>query len=630
MRLRIPLLAGAVALLASGVAWADDAGGDSKPVADSTGKDTSPTNSEVIEVWEERKTKPFNRDTELRLSGEDLKERGATTLADALELLPDVYVREAGRGGRQIDVRGSRKGQVKILIDGVGVTDPYVGNFDLTSIPVTDIVQIRVSTSPASPIDGPGGSGAVIEVHTRSAVGTQMLVRRLQLSSRRWLNASVTGRSQLGEHLAVRISASMEFGERDIPLAMPYDGELEELRRGVSSAMRVEYRKDKRRAVVDLFAFTRRYNVAPAQGDLIASVQPETTGRIGLAVDDQVGKLRLRGNAYYHALQKTTLRYRDEDLTELVEPASDEVSADRAGVFALANRPVGKYIHVIGSTSFDTEDALAVHKDGRRHEGRVSIFSAATSVQFERGRLRVDAAGGVAVPIGVDASAWPEAKIVAKYRVAKPLKLEFTGARKGRTPTLRERFDGAIGNPDLGPEQALFTEVAAVMRPKDGMRVRMSSFVRSTTGTIRFDVDRGTLLNLGDLDVRGFDMRARFTLTKRLRVGGSVLFQDAYSEQLGSNPLDFLPRWRGDIWLKGRHKDKLGGWVRVRYIGEQIDRNQTLGRQVIVDASAYYALDKDLVATVRIDNSLNDDFDIRFGVANPGRAITLSLQGTIQ
>lgn len=65
---------------------------------------------EAIVIWGERPDKPFDRDTELRLTGEELRRRGATNLAEALELLPDVVVREQGRGGRQIEIRGARKG----------------------------------------------------------------------------------------------------------------------------------------------------------------------------------------------------------------------------------------------------------------------------------------------------------------------------------------------------------------------------------------------------------------------------------------------------------------------------------------------------------------------------------------
>src|SRR3569623_599516 len=108
---------------------------------------------EAIEIYDERPDKPFDRDTEVRLTGEEFVKRGAVDLKSALALLPDVTVRESGRGGFQVDVRGARKGEVSILIDGVVVSAPWYGTFDVTSIQITDIVQLRVATTPLSPID---------------------------------------------------------------------------------------------------------------------------------------------------------------------------------------------------------------------------------------------------------------------------------------------------------------------------------------------------------------------------------------------------------------------------------------------------------------------------------------------
>src|SRR5439155_7886466 len=59
--------------------------------------------AETIEVFDERPDKPFDRDTEVRLTGEQLAARGAVDLASALALLPDVTIRDAGRGGMNID-----------------------------------------------------------------------------------------------------------------------------------------------------------------------------------------------------------------------------------------------------------------------------------------------------------------------------------------------------------------------------------------------------------------------------------------------------------------------------------------------------------------------------------------------
>ncbi len=633
--------------MASGGAWAEDAppatdmpsatdtpsATDAKPTADEPDAaetdDAAGAQPEVIEVWEERKEKPFNRDTQLRLTGEDLKKRGATNLADSLALLPDVVVREAGRGGQQIDIRGARKGSVKILIDGIAVTDPYFGTFDLTTVPVTDIVQIRVTSSPASPIDGPGGPGALIEVHTRDAVGGRLVTARLQAKSVPGFDGSVTGRLKLAKHLALRLSASGELGSRDIPLPMPYTGEVDEDRNGVNGAMRLEYRKGSRRAVVDVFAYSRRYVVPPGRGDNIALLNPDSGGRIGVSVDDKLGKLRVRSNAYFHAQQLTRLRYRDEALTDLNRTISSDIDATRAGVFALVNRPIGKHLQVIASASVDTNAATETTKEGDVVDGRASTVSAASGVQYEKGALKIDVAAGGAVPFGVNADPWPEAKLVVHYRLSKPLTVRATGARKGRVPTLRERYE-PLGDPDLEPEQATFGELALIMRPKDGMRIEATSYIRDTDGLIRFDFDQGRLINLGSLIIRGFDIRGRFTVADGVRIGGSYLFQDAFSKQSGTDPLDFLPRHRGDAWIKARVGEALGGWVRLRYIGDQIDRGETLGAQVALDASAYYRVSKNLFASLRVDNSLDDDFDVRADVPNQGRTFTLSLQGTFE
>src|SRR5688500_4429511 len=93
---------------------------------------------EVIEVWGERVTKPFDRDTVLRLTGPELARRGVTNLADALALIPEIQVRAVNRGGQLADVRGARKGAVLVLLDGIPVGDPYRGNFDVSAVAITD------------------------------------------------------------------------------------------------------------------------------------------------------------------------------------------------------------------------------------------------------------------------------------------------------------------------------------------------------------------------------------------------------------------------------------------------------------------------------------------------------------
>lgn len=587
---------------------------------------------EVIVVWGERPDKPFDRDTELRLTGEELAERGATTLDQALELIPELNVREAGRGGRQIDIRGARKGSIKILIDGIPVDDPYYGNFDISSIPVTDIEQIRVSTSPASPIDGTGGPGGVIEVHTRDAIGPTMVRARVQGSSLPAADAAATGRAMLSETIAMRVSGSGTLGSRDFTVVMPGDtlAELDEGRQAGNGAVRLEHRDGQRRAVVDAWLQHRSFVVPPGEDDLtdILVIDAETSARLGASADDRVGKLRLQARAYGHALERESTYYVDATLAEMRR--REDLSATRAGAALLANRPIGATVHLIGSLVLDTEEAQVDGFDGTSVGGRASTAELAAAAQYEDGPFRVDLGAGLAVPVGIGADPWPEFKLGARWQPASAMGIEGTLARKGRVPTLRERFRLDVGNEALGPEHASFGELAVDLTPAPAVTLQLAGYLRRTNGLIRYDSMQGALVNTGELDLRGLDLRLKIAPRSAVSGGASYSFTEAWSPESGLDPLDHMPAHRADAWVTFSPGD-LGGTVRAHHVGERIDRNQTLPGYAVLDLSVFAHLPRGLFGSARVDNVLGEQYELRVGgVRAAGRVFSLLLQGEWQ
>ena len=296
--------------------------------------------AETIEIYDERPDKPFDRDTEVRLTGEQLAARGAVDLGTALALLPDVTVRDAGRGGFDVDIRGARKGAVAVLIDGVSVTDPYYGTFDVSSIPITDIVQIRVATTPQSPIDGPGGPGGVIEVHTRDAFGDQLEVIRLFGDTLPTLGITGTARVKLTRHLALRISMSEQFGKHlyDVPGNETID------RSGYSStgAARLEYRDGELRVVGDAFVDDRHYLAPPAETTIAdyLLIDREQTERASLKADDKIDDVQVEAQAWLYALHRISRYFSDPDLINVVE--TENLDSLRMGGMALVTKPFAK------------------------------------------------------------------------------------------------------------------------------------------------------------------------------------------------------------------------------------------------------------------------------------------------
>ncbi|MBV8761437.1 MAG: TonB-dependent receptor, partial [Deltaproteobacteria bacterium] len=514
---------------------------------------------EAIEVYDERPDKPFDRDTEVRLTGEQLAARGAIDLGTALALLPDVIVRDAGRGGFNVDIRGARKGAVSVLVDGVLVTDPYYGTFDVSTIPITDIVQLRLSTTPQSPIDGPGGPGGVIEVVTRDAVGPQVVIARMTADSLPTLGVSGTARVALAQKLGLRVAASGLGGARDFSLpATAAAPSVPEARHAATGSARLEYRDTHERVVLDGFVDDRHYIAPPS--DVMPSnllvIDREATQRVQAKADEQTGSLQLQQQAYFHHLYRRSRSFSDPTLTH--QTLMEELSATRIGGMALATAPIGKEMRWAASASVD-HDHASDSLGGLVGKGDVTTIEAAADGQVEHKTVRLDAAAGVAIPLGLGADPWPEAKLVGRWRPHYgPLELIATLGRKGRVPSLRERFDPQNGNPKLGPEIADHAELRAIKQLDDRMRIEAAPFYRHTTGTVRASIDpadMGHLVNLGAVDIWGVDLVGRIRVERHVELGGAWDYVKARQEaQNGKpavdDPIDRLPHHRAEGWVQ--------------------------------------------------------------------------------
>ena len=588
---------------------------------------------EAIEIFDERPDKPFDRDTEVRLTGAELAARGAVDLGTALALLPDVNVRDAGRGGFNIDIRGARKGAVSIRIDGVLVTDPYYGTFDVSTIPITDIVQIRVATTPQSPIDGPGGPGGVIEVHTRDAIGSTLVIGRVSADSLPSLGGSATARLGLTRHLALRLSGSGLGGARDLEL--PGDATVGEGRYAATGAGRLEYRDGDRRVAIDGFLDDRHYVSPPSDTvrSTILMIDRETTARASVKADDKIGALQLQGQAWTHYLERRSRIYADQSLS--TETQIENLKALRSGATALATRPFLRDFRWAASATVDFEKAAVSDILNRTVRGKTTILETAGDLQYERRQLRIDLAGGVAVPFGVDASPWPEAKAVVKYRPIEDLEVTATGAYKGRVPSLRERFDMVNGNPALGPERIAHAELRAVERITDFLRLEVAPYYKHSTGTIaasRDPADMGQLINLGTVNFWGVDAQARVSPHRTIELGGGYEYVKARSiDGMGvvhDDPLDRLPHNRWEGWIQARPDARFSAIARVKYFGKAIDQTRRVAGYATLEAGATAQITRQYLAVVRVDDVTDEQPETRAGYHTAGRVISLLVQGT--
>jgi outer membrane receptor protein involved in Fe transport len=576
--------------------------------------------------------KPFDPDTETRITGEELLERGVQNLAEALEELPEMVVVEGGRGDTRVNVRAARQRAVMVIVDGVPVDEPYYGGFDLASIPAADIAEVRVSLSPASPLDGPGGPGGVIEVRTLAASGPRRLSARAQASSAPDAYGAVTGRARIYRDVHARVSAGGTYGWRELDAAMPEGGvvELEQHKRAAQASLLLE--SQSRVGIIRLHAFAqqRSFVVPPGEEDAssVLVIDGEQSARLALSGETHVRGWRLQGTGYLQLLGRDATLFEDASMRMVV--GGEHLDADRSGLDLRVDRRLGDHGELAFATRVHSEAATVTVGEGMPAEGRATVGQVAGGLNLGVGDVRLEMSAGLAVPFLGEAAPWPEAKLAATWSPVTVVELRGTFARKGRLPTLRERFAPSNGNPDLAPEMSLFGEVGVTLRPTSRVELTFGGWVRDTEDLIRLDEMRTAQTNIGQVLARGLE--ARLELNRRGLLGGGVAyaFTDATApaDDFTGPPLDLLPAHTAETFVTGLVGRRAGWLGRLRYIGERVDRNELLDPYVTADASIWARVAGDVRASIRAENLAGARYQERAGIFAPGRTFVLSVDGT--
>jgi vitamin B12 transporter len=107
------------------------------------------------------------------VTGEDIKTYHYPTLDDAFRNIPGVSVHKSGGYGKlsTMTIRGANPNQVLILVDGVRVSSPTLGQTDLSDISPDLIERIEVIRGGQSTLYGADAIGGVVNIITKKGAG---------------------------------------------------------------------------------------------------------------------------------------------------------------------------------------------------------------------------------------------------------------------------------------------------------------------------------------------------------------------------------------------------------------------------------------------------------------------------
>lgn len=156
--------------------------------------------SEVV-VTSSRIDLPFkeNSRTINIITGTDIKNSSAVTIADVLQQVAGVDIRRRGTGGSQADlyIRGGGFDQTLLLIDGIKMDDAQTGHHTMNaSLPLEVIERIEIIKGPAARVFGQNAFTGAINIVTKSNLSNSVSAN-LEAGSFGQLNGSVTVGSEL-------------------------------------------------------------------------------------------------------------------------------------------------------------------------------------------------------------------------------------------------------------------------------------------------------------------------------------------------------------------------------------------------------------------------------------------------
>lgn len=400
------------------------------------------------------------------MEGDEIRSLPIRNVEEALRWATGVHLQPRSGAQADVSIRGSSFEQVLVLVDGVRMSDPQSGHFDLDlTVPLERVERIEILRGPASAVHGADAFGGVINVVTRDGRrGTRSVARVEGGSDGTWALA-VDSQGELGSWtVGAGISRDASDGHRE-------GTDYEVLRMSSRTAGPAAGG----RAVVDVGYARRDFGAASFYAPFSSYEETRTLTTSARWVGRIAEHLTLEPRLSYREHDDDFILQRDDPDFYRNLHDSRQVTAELEGRVPLGGA---------GALSFGAEWAResleSTNLGDREQEWRAGFAELAIrrrAVQLQAG-LRWDDRDDVGEFLSPSAS--------LRLEAAPRLALRAGWGRSFRAPTWTERYytDPAnIGNPDLAVERGWSGEAALEYRLDRG-EVTVTGFRREAENLI--------------------------------------------------------------------------------------------------------------------------------------------------
>lgn len=572
------------------------------------------------------------------ITEEELEGRSQTFLKDYLQMLPGVDFSQSGPpGGRTtISLRGTTGGYVKVLVDGIDISDPSntVTATHFEHLLVGDVGRIEVLKGSQSTLYGGDAVGGVISIETKA-------VRKPGFSQsggaeygayNTWRGAYHAG------YLAAdgsTISLTVQGVDTD-GFSAAADGREEDGYRNLTFSGRGEYYLSPNARLFFAARSMRarhEYDGFPAPDYALADTNDfgkitQHAGRIGT-------EFVLLDGAFTNTLAIQGMQIERDTFAD----------GGSTGWFE-GDRIKGEYTGVM---QFNEAISLLVGADweqtGAKTSGAPTTRNTA-DVGGTYGQVMLEPIAGLVLTAGgrIDEhsafGSFQTYRFTGAYLVpGTQTKLRGSIGTGFRAPSLDElygSYDFApnYGNPNLQPEESESWDIGIEQDFLDGrFKIGATYFEIDTLNLITYNFDCGIPDELCLINAPGMTNRQGVELIAAAQISPEATLTAAYTyietEQADGSRLARVPRHTLAMGLDLRPVDKVEANLTARYVADALDSGTKLDDYWLLNAKVAYEFDPGWKAYIRAENLLDERYQTMLGYGTPGLSVYGGIQFTL-
>lgn len=570
------------------------------------------------------------------ITGEEIRRRGAVTLAELLRDTPGMSVNQAGPRGTvaQVRMRGGEANHLLVLIDGVEANDLSQGNeFNFAHLLTQGIERVEIVRGPQSALWGSDALAGVINIITlpRAAEGASSISVESGSFGTTSAAAQVSGGAS-GNRWSVGANHIEADGTNISRIGNEDDGYRNTTLRGSG-----RFKVSDNAAVVAMARYTDSRNEFDGT-DFVTTGLPVDTDDVSASAQGYV-KLGVELQLTSTVRQSLAVHYVDTESVTRTGAATDDVTqGERATVVSQTDIEFGQ----------QTLSLVAEHeRDAFSQRGAITAFgnpnkdldtdrtSVAAEMRHDSALVNVSASFRHERNSEFDdANTW---RLTGLVRATDRLGVFAAAGKSIKNPTFSERFgffDTFVGNPDLTPETSHSWEVGLRYLVRDTLNVSLSYFDAELTNEINgfvFDSATGGFTadnSIGQSERRGAELEASWQPNAMLSLIASYSWIDA-TEPAAGIQIEEARRPGNTAALRANFSaNRLNVNVGATHSGHQIDtwfppfpmasQRVTLDAFTLVDAAISYAITPNVTVRARVENALDETYEEIYGYRSPG------------